>query len=170
MVSEKSVSFITPHSEQSPVNSGAESKDLRRGYSGGLLAFLKLFFLLLSLIFLRWGEGFSSSERFSKYSPGAVLFFKAKDTLGNDISGDGQVSTVGGESSKPLVVSVTNKKGDPLAGVPVEFYIVGEPKGNYLGGRRAEFLQPKAISDKWGYAKGILRLGTEPGDYYVSVR
>lgn len=72
------------------------------------------------------------------------LINKAVDPLGNDASGDRQAVTAGKPAGHPLVVQVTDNKGNPVAGAKVVFIPVGE--------RTAEVDPDTTISDSKGNA------------------
>ncbi|MEN8229738.1 MAG: Na/Pi symporter [Bacteroidota bacterium] len=66
----------------------------------------------------------------------------------------------------PVIVSVTNGSGSPVAGVHVAFSIIGQPdqtKGEGLS-------HSLAITDSTGRAQTTLLLGSKPGTYRVSCR
>jgi phosphate:Na+ symporter len=97
------------------------------------------------------------------------LLSKARDVLGNDISGEGRASTAGAESPYPLVVMVSDGRGNPVAGIPVRFRVVGEPPENLLTGKRASVREEETLTDRQGYAKALMVLGGEPGSYHIQV-
>jgi len=93
---------------------------------------------------------------------------KATDTLGRDISGDGQLGTVRDILSRPIVVSVDSAGGTPARGVTVVFSILSEPEVNSQTGERAVVVTPSVVTDERGYAKASVRLGGEPGRYRIA--
>ncbi len=92
---------------------------------------------------------------------------EARDALGKEISGDGQVGVVGDELPMPLLVSVTDENGEPVKGVLVRFSVVGEPKENLISGFRAKLQPEHGLSDSYGWVRSRVSLGGEPGSYYV---
>ena len=96
-----------------------------------------------------------------------VLISKPTDPLGRDISGDRQIGVVRQPLKKPIIVELTDKKGNPLSGKLVHFRIVGEPQENRYTGVRASLREQEVYTDPHGYAKTYLVLGAAKGRYYV---
>ncbi len=96
-----------------------------------------------------------------------LLISKASDTFGRDISGDGQLGTVGAVVMQPIVVSVADSGGTPRCGTPVLFRVFAEPGENVLTGMGASLTPRLALTDERGYAKTQVRLGGEPGEYHL---
>ena len=78
--------------------------------------------------------------------------------------GDGQRGRVNTTLTDPLVVTVINASGNPVAGVPVTFAIVDTPAG--AAGQRLTALQ--ALTDSLGHATTSLTLGSRPGVYRIA--
>jgi hypothetical protein len=79
-------------------------------------------------------------------------------------SGDGQRGRVNTTLTSPLVVTVINASGNPVAGVPATFAIVDTPAG--ASGQRLTALQ--ALTDSLGHATTSLTLGSRPGVYRIA--
>ncbi|HEC78207.1 MAG TPA: hypothetical protein ENI34_03580 [candidate division WOR-3 bacterium] len=95
---------------------------------------------------------------------------KARDPLGNDISGDEQVGSVESVLKNPIMVRVVDADGKPQAGVRVEFKILDEPKANIISNRFARLSKREVLTDKDGYAMTELTFGKTRGTYYVIAR
>ncbi|MEW6685586.1 MAG: Na/Pi cotransporter family protein [Candidatus Edwardsbacteria bacterium] len=95
-----------------------------------------------------------------------IIISKAKDPLGQDISGDQQIVRVRSKS-RPLIVLVTDKQGRPKSQVPVYFSLKGEPLSNLTEDEKAKLLLPRVTSDAQGYARSEILLGKNVGEYYV---
>lgn len=106
----------------------------------------------------------------SSFSSEKLFLSKAKDALGKEISGDGQVGVAGVELPAPLLVAVTDENGEPAKDVLVRFCVVGEPKENLISGSRAVLRPEEGLSDAYGWVRSTLTFGDESGSYYVIAR
>jgi phosphate:Na+ symporter len=113
---------------------------------------LFLSFILLSSQFL-FGEENSSVD---------LSIDKALDPIGNDISGDKQIGVVTTVLEKPFLVRVTNKEGNPVKGVAVEFSVLND--------REAECSPSIAFTDNSGYAKVLVTAGKNPGQFILEAK
>lgn len=78
-------------------------------------------------------------------------------------SGDGQTQPAGSVLPQPFVVTVTDQYGNAVAGATVQFAISSAPAG-----ATGQVLIPSsAVTDSFGQAQSVLRLGTLPGTYTV---
>ena len=89
-----------------------------------------------------------------------MLLHKAADPMGQDVSGDRQVVVAGRAAAQPLVVQVTNAKGEPLSGVKVLFDVAG--------GQAARLDSAQAITDVQGYARCRATSNTGPQPVYIN--
>ncbi len=96
-------------------------------------------------------------------APRVLRLVRAADTLGRDISGQGQALSPGASGSRPLLVQVLDGDGDPVNGVGVVFQVEPgfDPQGNshYNGGLHP--LQPAAGDSLVRYAQRGPRLTAE---------
>ncbi|MDO9391713.1 MAG: Na/Pi symporter [bacterium] len=89
-----------------------------------------------------------------------MILHKAADPMGQDVSGDRQVVVAGRAADQPLVVQVTNAKGEPLSGVKVLFDVAG--------GQAARLDSAQAITDVQGYARCRATSNTGPQPVYIN--
>lgn len=98
------------------------------------------------------------------------ILLRAKDPLGNDISGNNQVGIVGQLLEKPVVVRVINEKGQAIKNARVLFSVLQEPMINNITRHRA-CIEPETVyTDQDGYAKVRISTGEGTGDYYIVAR
>lgn len=102
---------------------------------------------------------------FLKISPGLELRFAH---LGDeDISGNTQVAEAGNELPRPITVQVL-RAGKPVAGQPVRFSLLSEPEANQLyPGGSARIADTLVLTDRLGFARTRVQLGTGAGDYRI---
>lgn len=117
-------------------------------YSIRFIQIRNLKFLLPAFLMMA-GQGFSQ-----------MILHKAADPMGQDVSGDRQVVVAGRAAAQPLVVQVTNAKGEPLSGVKVLFDVAG--------GQAARLDSAQAISDVQGYARCRATSNTGPQPVYIN--
>ena len=98
-----------------------------------------------------------------------ISLIRAKDPLGNDISGNQQVGTVGSILQRPIVVRVLDSLGHPQVNIRVKFSVLEEPKENLLKKQFARLEPSVTKTDKEGYAMSRFRFGGTKGNYYVLV-
>ncbi len=94
---------------------------------------------------------------------------KAQDPLGNDISGDLQVGTVGNALKKPIAVRVVDNIGKPQSNVDVTFGVLEEPRENLIANKRAMLSSTSVKTNNDGYAMTEFIFGASRGHYYVLV-
>uniref|UniRef100_A0A7V3RHP8 Na/Pi cotransporter family protein n=1 Tax=candidate division WOR-3 bacterium TaxID=2052148 RepID=A0A7V3RHP8_UNCW3 len=95
---------------------------------------------------------------------------KARDPLGNDISGDEQIGIVNQFLKKPLVVRIVDEKGIGIPETPVIFSILKEPSENLVSNHKTVIEPETVYTDYEGYAKTNVRVGSARGDYYITAR
>lgn len=98
------------------------------------------------------------------------VLLKAKDPLGNDISGDNQVGMAGQLLERPVVVRLINEDGQAIKSTRILFSVLQEPMINNVTGQRASIEPETVYTDQEGYAKVSIRLGKGTGDYYIVAR
>ncbi|MEO0115193.1 MAG: Na/Pi symporter [candidate division WOR-3 bacterium] len=96
-----------------------------------------------------------------------IQLTRAFDINQNDISGDNQIGEVGRKLPKPIIVSVTDAQGKPLAGVLIQFSVLTEPRANRFAKRRLTITKPAVLTNESGYAKTEVYLGENPGEYQI---
>ncbi|MGQ9677913.1 MAG: Na/Pi cotransporter family protein [bacterium] len=102
---------------------------------------------------------------FLKISPGLELRFARLDD--EDISGNAQVAEAGNELPRPITVQVL-RAGKPVAGQPVRFSLLSEPEANQLyQGKPARVADTLVLTDRLGFARTRVQLGTGAGDYRI---
>lgn len=94
---------------------------------------------------------------------------KAQDPIGNDISGDLQIGTVGNALKKPIVVRVIDSLGRPQSNVNVVFRILEEPRENVISNKSAILSSNLVKTNDDGYAMTAFTFGASKGNYYVLV-
>lgn len=102
---------------------------------------------------------------FLKISPALGLRFAR---LGDEnISGNTQVVEAGNELPRPITVQVL-RAGKPVTGQPVRFSILSEPEANQLyPGRSARIADTLVFTDRLGFTRTRVQLGTGAGDYRI---
>jgi phosphate:Na+ symporter len=83
-----------------------------------------------------------------------------------NISGNKQVGETGAELARPLTVQVLHQ-GQPAADVPVRFSILHQPQENSYAGTPCRLSDTLVLTDRLGFARTKLVLGSYPGDYLI---
>lgn len=96
----------------------------------------------------------------------AAVRLKPATLAEEDVSGDGQAGEAGRALTRALAVQVL-RDGAPVAGAAVRFEILSEPLENRLDGVRARLGDTLTRTDRLGFARSALTLGSAPGDYRV---
>lgn len=105
---------------------------------------------------------------FSSIAPqDQAIISKPRDPLGENISGDRQIGVVQQPLKRPIIVALTDRKGNPISGKLLSFRVVGEPQENRYTGVRASLRETEVYTDPHGYAKTYFTLGAAKGRYYV---
>lgn len=92
-------------------------------------------------------------------SDGAHFIEKARDALGNDISGDRQIGIVKEQLTRQFIVSVRDGRGHPSKGVKVLFAVLNDP---------GAVCNPRgAITDEHGYARTVVVSGEQAGEFIL---
>ncbi|NPV13944.1 Na/Pi symporter [candidate division WOR-3 bacterium] len=115
---------------------------------------LKIFFIIGALLGASLGFSRNLELRFAQ--------------LGDeDISGNNQVTEAGTELPKPLTVQVLSG-GKPIAGLPVRFSLLSEPDENrFYPGKSARITDTIVFTDRLGFARTRVQLGTGAGNYRI---
>jgi phosphate:Na+ symporter len=90
---------------------------------------------------------------------------KPRSSTGKDISGDNQIGIVGNNLPNPLVVLITDEKGNPLPGIKLQWDIISEPPGIKKHIKIIPLNESK--SDAQGLFKAECILGDKPGNYRI---
>ncbi len=83
-----------------------------------------------------------------------------------NFSGDNQYQTTLEKIPKPLRLQVVDKDMKAVEGVIVGFELISQPPGS----EGFSISSPVSVSDSLGYVICYIKLGSEPGDYYISAR
>ncbi len=113
----------------------------------------KLIFVFLLIVVI------CANEVGSSVTSQNLLLEKAKDALGNDISGNRQIGVPKSELSKPILVSVRDERGKGIGNVAVRFRMLNDDIAD---------CNPKvSFTSSDGYAKCIVQTGREPGEFLL---
>ena len=115
--------------------------------------FMKLFLGLL-ILFNFTPQIFHSTENNQ-----ALFLEKARDPLGNDISGDRQLGVVKDTLSKPFVVSVRDRDNNPAKNIALFFKVLNDEE--------AVCIPPIVYTDEKGYAKTKITPGDRSGEFIL---